>query len=534
MRSLSLVAFAAVAAGPVLAQSNTLPGVDGRLTNNAGPTYYGRRGPAHPDGEIGMSYSYTMCNPGSVPIQWTAPMNPSHPMFAFSVVRESNGRMEQITNNATTYVKHAFAAANSSSTCGGTCQSSGSGLRVFCTDTYGAGTNANRYYLGPAEEIDPWTGIWNPVGSYFDRGDPDVGPPANSDGVRSLTSGTTGVFTDLVKNRVTLREADLLVPGRLFHCMHIVVRGEDGDLHLDNLGHRQVLATWNGSTWGFSNPGSFIQGTVLDQWAGAAVTRGRNGDDDGHFIVAVKVTPLPGGSHHYEYVVQNFDNARGGATLRVPLCGSSMLANVGFRDVDGNTLNDWTWTRTGEDLVFSAPAGNSLDWNTMFNFWFDTDAAPGPGEVAIDQARLGAGGLTVAVASQVPGGTAAALGLGPGCGGPSPVLRANGLPTIPNAGFALTLGTVPGAGLLLFYSLATTAMPVAPGCTQYVDPAFLGTWGFLLADGVGQATAPVPIPSAPSLEALQVSWQAAQFAAGGPVGGAFALSNGVLTRLGCR
>src|SRR5262245_1013056 len=137
MRALSLLLLTSTVVATVAAQSNTIPGTDGRLTDNSGPSYFGRRGPANPNGEIGISYSYTMCNAGTVDIPWTAPMNPSHPMFAFMVVRESNGRMEQITNSAQTYVKHAFGAANGSSTCG-PCQSGAVGLHVGCSDTYGA------------------------------------------------------------------------------------------------------------------------------------------------------------------------------------------------------------------------------------------------------------------------------------------------------------------------------------------------------------------------------------------------------------
>src|SRR5262249_36371820 len=66
-----LLPVAIAIAGALAAQSNTVPGLDGRLTNNDGPTLLGRRGAAFPNGEVGMSYSYTMCNAGTVPIPWT-------------------------------------------------------------------------------------------------------------------------------------------------------------------------------------------------------------------------------------------------------------------------------------------------------------------------------------------------------------------------------------------------------------------------------------------------------------------------------
>lgn len=526
MRTLSYSAAAIAAGASLLAQVNTIPGLDGALTNNAGPQYFGRRGPAHPNGEIGMSYAYTMCNPGVVNIQWTAPMNPNHPMFAFMVVAERNGRFEQITDNSTTYVKHAFGAANSASTCGGTCSTVGTGLRVNCTDVYGASTNASRHYLAPASEIDPWTGVWPPVGSYFDRGEPDVGPPQNNDGVRSL-QGTAPAFTaDLVKNRVTLREQDLLTAGRKFMCCHIVVAGEDGDLRWNNLGHREMVPAWNGSTWTFTNPAVFQSGSVLNAWAGASLSFARNGEDDGHFLVAVKVTPLGAGQYHYEYAVHNFDNRRGGATLRIPLCPTTPVTNLTFRDPNGNALDDWTTSRAGAELVFTAPATNPLDWNSIYNFGFDCDVAPVAGDVVVDQARVGAGALSVAIATQVPGGLARVTDLGPGCGNPAPALATSGLPTIPSPGFVLTTTGAANAPVVVFAATSAALVQVAPGCFQYIDAGFV-THGSYVADASGLATAPLPIPNSVGLEGAVLDWQAVEVVTGGPLLGFLALSNGL-------
>lgn len=528
-----LAATATSLAASLVAQTGTIAGLDGSLTNHSSPTYFGRRGAAHPNGEIGFAYSYTMCNPGTVPIQWSAPMNPNHPMFAMMVVRESNGRMEQITDEATTYVKHSFSAANSASTCGGTCQTTGTGLRVNCTDTYGASTNANRHYLGPASEINPWTGVWEPVGSYFDRGDPDVGAPQNADGVRSL-QGTAPVFTaDPVKNRVTVKEQDLLTAGRKFYACHIVTRGEDGDLHWNNVGFREFTPNWNGSTWSFTNVGSWTQGSILNAWTGASLSFARNGEDDGHFLVAIKVTSLGGGMHHYEYAVHNFDNARGGASLRVPVCPTTTAGNITFRDTNGNPLDDWTATRVGNELVFQAPAGNPLNWNTIFNFGFDCNVAPASGEVVIDQARLGAGALAVNVPTQVPGGLASVTTLGPGCGSPAPALGTNSLPVIPNPGFALTVAATPSSlvGLLLANGPGNTQL--APGCTLWLDGSAL-LYGIYLADAAGQVLVPVAIPANPTLEGQVFDLQAVEAQSGAPVLGFLALSNGLAVAPACR
>ncbi|MGE3171549.1 MAG: hypothetical protein AB7O97_02915 [Planctomycetota bacterium] len=532
------IACAAALCPPALSQSNVVPGLDARLTHLEDPSMFGRRGPAFPDGEVGMTYSYYMCNSGSVVIPWlapsggTQPMATQHPMTAFLVAREDGDRIVQITD-LRTFVKHAHGAANTSGACG-TCQHPGTNaaIGVDCTDAYSAATNANRYYLGPQEEVDPWLGTWEPIHSYFDRGDPDVGFPQNQDGVRSLTSGA---FADPVQHLVTLRERDLVEPGRFLYAMHLVVAGEAGAAHLDNMGYREMVPTFDGAVWTFGDgPLAYTTGSVLDAWTGASVQSAGNGADDGAFFVAVKVTEPTPGTFHYEYAVHDFDNARGAATLRIPLCASATLSGPGFRDVDDDPLNDWTAQRIGDELVFQAPAGNALQWNQLFNFWFDCDMPPVAGAVELDQALPGPGALSVAVGAEVPAGPAALADLGPGCGAPPPALTGNGLPTLGNAAFALDVAAAPGAAVLLFYSVLSTAQQLAPGCTQYLDAAGLVTHEFLLLDGAGAGSFAVPVPNDPLLDGVDVYWQAAELAAGGPVFSAFAVSNGVGTRLGCR
>jgi hypothetical protein len=171
-----------------------------------------------------MAMLNEMCNPGTVTIPWQAAMQPNHPKFGFLIVRVVGDRIEQISDRS--FVKHAFTSTNYSGSCG-TCQNPGTGsvMGINCADTYGAGNNADRTWLGPAPEIDPWLGTWNPIGSYFDIGDPAqsgglVLPP---DGVRSLN--TSGF--DNVKNRVTVQEPDLLTAGAAyFYGIHLIHQGE--------------------------------------------------------------------------------------------------------------------------------------------------------------------------------------------------------------------------------------------------------------------------------------------------------------------
>ena len=94
---------------------------------------------------------------------------------------------------------------------------------------------------------------------------------------------------------------------------------------------------------------------------------------------------------HTPFAVHNLDNQRGGAALRIPKCQNAQAYDFGFRDVDSDALNEWLATDSGSELVFTAPANNPQRWNTLFNFWFDSDAAPVAGDVTIDQALIGPG-----------------------------------------------------------------------------------------------------------------------------------------------
>jgi hypothetical protein len=118
------------------------------------------------------------------------------------------------------------------------------------------------------------------------------------------------------------------------------------------------------------------------------VNSGGNGNDDGRFFVASKVTSLGGNQYHYEYAVHNVDNNRGGATFRVPIDAGATASNFTFGDIDNNPLNDWTTARVGNEIVFTAPANNPLDWNTIYNFGFNADYAAANGMANLDEARI--------------------------------------------------------------------------------------------------------------------------------------------------
>ncbi|MBL8756784.1 MAG: hypothetical protein JNK15_26035 [Planctomycetes bacterium] len=533
---LSLVGLASVAA----AQANAVPGTDVNLYDVSASTIYGRRGGAYPTGEVGIGFGHAFCNGGTVHVPWATspttggPMTDVHFKIAFLLARESNGRIVQVSTPES-FVKHSRVTYNLGSSQCGTCQAGpASTFRMGCYDAYSTGFNGNRFNLGPPNEIDPWTGSWNPVGSYFDRGDPAVVGAAATDGVQSLTSTQTNAF-DVVKNRVVVPESELSQPGVYFGQVQLVCEGEPVANRSNNLLSDQINFTWNGTAWSTSNVGGPVAGSVLNRWAGSTRNLGGNGTDDGRFLVACKVTGPVDGVYHYEYAVHNIDNARGGASFKLPLHPDAQLTAVGFRDNNGNALDDWSWSRTGGELAFLASGTNSLDWNTLYNFWFDATVAPTSGSVTIDQARVGAGALSVAVANDVPNGapSATVASLGSGCFGlglsaTRPVLGTTAQITTSGIPAGTTLGVT-----VLSFTPAPAPIDLSaigmPTCFAYV----VGGTNELWLNPVGTAQVPLVVPNAASLNGLLVGAQSVSASPPlTPLG--FIASNGVLMVVGAQ
>ena len=421
MRNLTIAAVAAACAAPLFAQSNAVPGMDAQIYNVVDVGYFGRRGAAYPNGEAGFGVGHSYCNSGTVDITWVANsggvMVDTYPKIAFMLARERDGRMVQVSGRS--HAKHSRAVFNFSSGPCAPCNTSG-GQFFFrgCSDTYSSGINSNRFDLGPTTEINPWLGTWNSQGSYFDRGDPAVGGAAATDRVQSLTSSQTATF-DAVKNRVEVRESEIAGGGNFFGQVHLMIQGEPVANRGNNIMSRPCTIAWSGSGWSSAVTGSSLNGSVLNQWQGATVNVDGNGADDGRFAVGVKVTGPVNGLWHYEYAVHNLDNSRGGAALRIPVDSGATVTNFGFRDIDADALNQWTATRTGNEIAFTASTlDNAIEWNTIYNFWFDCSVAPSFGIVNVDQGRVGPGNLSVAVASEVPSGipSARVQSVGSSCG----------------------------------------------------------------------------------------------------------------------
>jgi hypothetical protein len=519
------------------AQPNVISGLDIALQSLGSVSSNGHSG-VFPNGVVAVGMSTTACNPGSVTIPWFAPMNANHPFIAFLVARENAGRFVQISNRS--YCKHPFASTNSSG-CGGSCISPGTSqiLGIGCSDTYGAGLNGSYSSLGPPDEINPWTGAWTPACSYFDAGQPPVSGPAACDGVASgISFGTNPTAFP----RCNVSDSDLTLAGSTYFAYAgWFAAGEATANRTNNFLSRGLTPIWNGTSWSFGSLTTPMTGSVLQRWSGATVTSNTNGNDDGRLYVGVKVTGPTNGFYHYEYAVHNYDNKRGAAAFRLPACPGARVQNVGFRDIDGNAANNWAFFQTSTEISWAAPAGNPLNWNMIFNFWFDSDAAPATGQsVLLDEAAAGPGLPTVSVTGTAPNGLFNVF-LGAGCGSPSaPTLYATGSParaTLGNASFALeSAGNSASTSVFLVGGTLDGTQPVSPGCDLQMAgtmPTGIFTMPPVVSTGAGVATFLLPVPNDTSLEGTHLNFHALEVQLGtGSVVGLFDLSDGLRVRIG--
>ncbi len=533
---LALVVLASAAA----AQANVIPGTDVALGKMDQLKPLGHEG-TYPFGNNGIALASTACNKGSVKVPWLAPMLEDHPFISFLIARELDGRFEQISDYS--YVKHGFFALTDDycDTCQEPPGGGGSVLGLGCSDTYSVLNNGDNYWLGPASEIDPWLGEWDRNCSHFDRGEPAVSPPQDCDGLRSLTVAMADAL-DPVGHRINVTDQELSEPtARYFYQAYYVVRGEPEADRENNWGSKEFIPSWSPlfQIWAAQSIGFMQEGSVLLQWDGATIGSEKNGNDDGRVYVAVKVTGPTEGRYRYEYVVHNRDNHRGVGSFSIPICSGARIFDAGFRDIDDDPANDWS-VNVGATAVTYSTATNPVRWNSLYNFWFDSDAAPVSGSVDLGQHDPGAGLSSLAVSVPTPEGLYNVF-LGDGCAaGAAPSLYATGDPaqaTLGNPTFGIgSSGNVPGQLHVLVAGAFDGSVALGGGCTQWFGGG-LGSGAVILAattsDAGGVASYAAPVPSSPSFEGTHVNVQGAGVnPSGGPFAGVFELTDGLRVRLG--
>lgn len=351
-----------------------------------GLTSYGHQG-SYPNGLNGLSMATTSCNPGNANIPWYAPMDRRHPVIAMQMYRIYQGRFEQVGQS---WLKHGFFALNNNQC--GSCQdpNTGSLLGVNCSDTYSAGNNASQTYLGGRDEVNPFTGLWECEGSWFSNYQPDCTR-------RNSGSGLTSV-----DHRLQVLDSDLGLAGaQYFYEAYYISRDESIDRY-NNISSRAISSmNWTGSQWTFATSSEPMrQGPAITRWGDMnAIATPR---DEGDAILAVKTTDLGSGNYRYDYALYVHDIDRQIREFSIPVLDSATVTNIGFRDIDQNSGNQWTPTRAGDKLTwatgtFGQPGANPLKYGTVFNFWFESTTPPTDSAGQIGLFKAGSlPGLTVA------------------------------------------------------------------------------------------------------------------------------------------
>ncbi len=339
------------------------------------------------------SIGTTSCNIGNQELTWNADTT-VHPVISQNMYRLAGGRFEQIGQ---AWLKHGFCALQGT-VCFSDCQPSQLGcgaLGVHCSDPYSAGLNGQQGGLGPKFEVNATTGAF----AY-----PFTG------------QGTTG---DALFKRLRVLESDLTTAGALYFVSSMYVQPEDAAAgnNDNNESYRRVTV---GGSFGLT-----LQGTTQRQKSGIEAWRDNDAavvltpadvPGDGRFILGYKVTDLGGGAFHYEYAVMNLNSHRSGQSFSVPIPSGTTVTNVGFHDVDYHSgepysNSDWTSSVGATSVSWATQTfaqnanANALRWDTIYNFRFDANVAPGAGGVTLALFRPGTP-TSIAVAAQVPGGSA--------------------------------------------------------------------------------------------------------------------------------
>jgi hypothetical protein len=91
----------------------------------------------------------------------------------------------------------------------------------------------------------------------------------------------------------------------------------------------------------------------------------------------------------------NLNSNRAAGGLSIPMPARATITNTGFKDVNYHSgevysNTDWVMATSATGAEWSSPQAfqenanaNALRWGTMYNFWFDSDGPPGPGDATI-------------------------------------------------------------------------------------------------------------------------------------------------------
>ena len=374
--------------------------------------------------QVGLAIGTDSCNNGDQPINWFALPDNDHPLVPQNLYRMSGGtnndaRFEQIGQS---WMKHTFLALEDF-VCG-TCNTSGcqtgSHLCPGCSDPYVSGLNGDQNSIGSRAWVNPFTGNFPSGNTANDHN----GHVHNGVSHRILVE-TSDLMPGKNPGATYFGEAAYLSPHEYTWCL-----SHPGQCNMfNNYSYRQFSVSGGPTFFNFPPVGSTVRmQPAIQAWAATGATIQQVEPDpgnDGIFFVGYKVTGPTAGVWHYDYAVFNMNLDRAIQSFEVVFPGfPPNLSNIGFHAPPqhpgwahdgtegdaGYSSTPWTFTLNGpppfpNSAVWNCETfaqnqnANAIRWGTLYNFRFDSPAAPATSTANIAFFKTGA---PVAVEIQAP------------------------------------------------------------------------------------------------------------------------------------
>jgi hypothetical protein len=351
--------------------------------------------------QVGLAIGTDSCNNGDQPIDWFALPDTDHPLVPQNLYRMSGGadnteRFEQIGQS---WMKHTFLALEDF-VCGN-CNTSGcvtgEHLCPGCSDPYVSGLNGDQNSIGSRAWVNPFTG-------NFPGGTDENGQPTANDHV--------GHSHDGVAHRILVNQTDLFPaqnPGATYYGEAAYISpheytwcqsNPDQCNMFNNYSYKKFTVS-GGPNFIFNQAGNTVRmQAAIQAWVDTGATIVEVEPDpgnDGKFFVGYKVTGPVAGVWHYEYAVFNMNLDRAIQSFSVFFGFPVPMSNIDFHAPpqhpgwphDG-TVGDagyssapWTFDPGNgsagtwfSETFAQNPNANAIRWGTLYNFRFDSTAAP--------------------------------------------------------------------------------------------------------------------------------------------------------------
>ena len=374
--------------------------------------------------QVGLAIGTDSCNNGDQPINWFALPDNDHPLVPQNLYRMSGGtnndaRFEQIGQS---WMKHTFLALEDF-VCG-TCNTSGcqtgSHLCPGCSDPYVSGLNGDQNSIGSRAWVNPFTGNF-PSGNTAN----DHNGHAHDGVSHRILVETSDLVPGKNPGATYFGEAAYLSPHEYTWCL-----SHPGQCNMfNNYSYRQFSVSGGPTFFNFPPVSSTVRmQPAIQAWAATGATVLQVEPDpgnDGIFFVGYKVTGPNAGVWHYDYAVFNMNLDRAIQSFEVVFPGFPPdLSNIGFHAPPqhpgwahdgtegdaGYSSTPWTFTLNGpppfpNSAVWNCETfaqnqnANAIRWGTLYNFRFDSPAAPATSTANIAFFKTGA---PVAVEIQAP------------------------------------------------------------------------------------------------------------------------------------